>query len=69
MDAAGIAPVAPIHQVVLIIAFARFTEDTGSEFRSKARDIIAGLAEMFIRWPVLPSPIVHAGSRPFAAVT
>jgi len=31
MEAAGIAPAAPIHQVVLTLAFAKSTEPPGSK--------------------------------------
>jgi len=60
VEAAGIAPTAPIHQVVLTIASARSTEAPGSEIGRNRETPTLDLVEMVVRWPSLPSPIVHA---------
>jgi len=60
MEAAGIAPAATIHQVVLTIAFEKSTEAPGSE-RGRNREILMlDRVEMHIWWPSLASLIVHA---------
>jgi hypothetical protein len=65
VEAAGIAPAAPIYQVALTIAVAKSTEAPKSEIGRNRETLTLDLIEMVIWWPSLPSPIVHA-PRPLA---
>ncbi len=60
MEAAGIAPAVPVHQIVLTIASAKTTEASGTETGRNREKTTPDLDEMVILWPSLPSPIVPA---------
>lgn len=64
MEAAGIAPAAPIHQVVLSIAVAKSAVAPWSEICGIREVTTLDVVEMVIRRPSLPSPIVHAALAP-----
>jgi len=57
VEEAGVAPAAPIHQVVLTLAFAKSTGAHGSEIGRNRKTLTLDPVEMVIRWPSLPSPI------------
>jgi len=60
VEAAGIAPAAPIHQVVLTVALAKSTEAAALEIGRNPETLTLDLVEIVIRWPSQPSPIAHA---------
>ncbi len=60
MEAAGIAPAAPIHQIVLTMAFAESTEAHGSGKGRNRETPTLNRIGMVIRRPSLPMPIVDA---------